>query len=138
VALESWRRWNLAARGLHALYHGSNTISTQAPYLGSRIHGPDTQVDFGRTFKPALAAILPWVSNRWLRYSSPLRWHKSTLTVAPKPTPVAQADFGRNLKPAPMAKLFVFSDFLFTLAFRKVLFIFFILRPPRMAQSRLL
>jgi hypothetical protein len=33
------------------------------------------------------------------------------LTVASKPTPVAQADFGRNLKPAPAAKLFVFSDF---------------------------
>jgi hypothetical protein len=30
---------------------------------------------------------------------------------------VAQADFGRNLKPAPTAKLFVFSDFLFALAF---------------------
>jgi hypothetical protein len=28
-----------------------------------------------------------------------------------KPTPVAQADFGRNLKPAPAAKLLVFSDF---------------------------
>jgi hypothetical protein len=26
-------------------------------------------------------------------------------------TPVAQADFGRNLKPAPAAKLLVFSDF---------------------------
>jgi hypothetical protein len=34
-----------------------------------------------------------------------------TLTVAPKPTPVAQADFGRNLKPALAEKLFVFSDF---------------------------
>jgi hypothetical protein len=33
------------------------------------------------------------------------------LTVAPKPTPVAQADFGRNLKPALAAKLLVFSDF---------------------------
>jgi hypothetical protein len=39
-------------------------------------------------------------------------------------TPVAQADFGRNIKPAPAAKLFVFSDFLFALAFRKVLFVF--------------
>jgi hypothetical protein len=37
--------------------------------------------------------------------------------VAPKPTPVAQANFGRNLKPAPAAKLFIFSDFLFALAF---------------------
>jgi hypothetical protein len=33
------------------------------------------------------------------------------LTVAPKPTPVAQADFGRNLKPALAAQLLVFSDF---------------------------
>jgi hypothetical protein len=46
------------------------------------------------------------------------------LTVASKPTPVAQADFGRNLKPAPAAKLLVFSDFSFALAFRKVLFHF--------------
>jgi hypothetical protein len=36
---------------------------------------------------------------------------------------VAQADFGRNLKPAPVAKLLVFSDF-FALAFWKVLFVF--------------
>jgi hypothetical protein len=27
----------------------------------SEIHGPGTQVDFGRTFKTALAAIVPWV-----------------------------------------------------------------------------
>jgi hypothetical protein len=46
------------------------------------------------------------------------------LTVAPKPTPVAQAYFGRNLKPAPAAKLFVFSDFSFALAFQKVLLVF--------------
>jgi hypothetical protein len=59
------------------------------------------------------------------------------LTVAPKPTPVAQADFGRNLKPALVAKLLVFSDF-FALAFQKVLFIFCILSPPRVAQIRLL
>jgi hypothetical protein len=59
------------------------------------------------------------------------------LTVAPKPTPVAQADFGHNFKPAPVAKLLVFSDF-FALAFRKVLFIFCILSAPRVAQSRLL
>jgi hypothetical protein len=37
---------------------------------------------------------------------------------------VAQADFGRNLKPAPAAKLLVFSDFFFAFAFRKVLLIF--------------
>jgi hypothetical protein len=53
-------------------------------------------------------------------------------------TPVVQADFGRNLKPALAAKLLVFSVFSFALAFRKVLFIFCILSPPRVAQSRLL
>jgi hypothetical protein len=31
------------------------------PYLGSEIHGPGTQVDSGRTFKPAPAATVPWV-----------------------------------------------------------------------------
>jgi hypothetical protein len=77
-------------------------------------------------------------SRRYRSHRSPLRWHKSTLTVASKPTPVAQADFGRNLKPAPAVKLFVFSDFSFALAFRKVLFVFCILSPPRVAQSRLL
>jgi hypothetical protein len=46
------------------------------------------------------------------------------LTVALKPTSMAQADFGRNLKPALAAKLFVFSNFSFALAFRKVLFDF--------------
>jgi hypothetical protein len=46
------------------------------------------------------------------------------LTIASKPTPVAQADFSRNLKPAPAAKLLVFSDFSFALAFWQVLFIF--------------
>jgi hypothetical protein len=53
-----------------------------------------------------------------------------------KPTPVAQADFGRNLKPAPAAKLLVFSDFLFALAFWKVLFRFLNLKStPRGAKS---
>jgi hypothetical protein len=47
------------------------------------------------------------------------------LTVAPKLTPVAQADFGRNFKPAPVAKLFTFFDFSFALAFRKVFFFIF-------------
>jgi hypothetical protein len=60
------------------------------------------------------------------------------LTVAPKPTPMAQDDFGRNLKTALVAQLLVFSDFSFALAFRKVLFVFCILSPPRVAQSRLL
>jgi hypothetical protein len=42
-----------------------------------------------------------------------------------KPTPVAQVDFNsRNLKNALVAQLFVFSDFLFALAFQKVLFVF--------------
>jgi hypothetical protein len=54
-----------------------------------------------------------------------------------KPTPVAQDDFSHNLKSAPAEKLLVFSDFLFALAFWKVLFVFCILSPPRMAQSRL-
>jgi hypothetical protein len=63
-----------------------------------------------------------------------------------KPTPVAQVDangrtqahFSRNLKLAPAAKLLVFSDFSFVLAFWKVLFVFCILSPPRVAQSQLL
>jgi hypothetical protein len=50
---------------------------------------------------------------------------------------MAQADFGRNHKPALEAKLFVFFDFSLALAFRKVLFVFSILSPPRVAQSRL-
>jgi hypothetical protein len=42
-----------------------------------------------------------------------------------KPTPVAQVDFnGHNHKPAPAAKLLIFFDFSFALAFRKVLFVF--------------
>jgi hypothetical protein len=43
---------------------------------------------------------------------------------------VAQADFSRNLKLAPAAKLFVFSDFLFALAFQKVLFVFHLKSTP--------
>jgi hypothetical protein len=58
--------------------------------------------------------------------------------VASKPTLVAQADFGRDLKPTPTVKRLVFSDFSFALAFRKVLFVFCILSPLRVAQSRLL
>jgi hypothetical protein len=30
-------------------------------YHESKIHGPGTQVDSGRTFKLALAATVPWV-----------------------------------------------------------------------------
>jgi hypothetical protein len=51
---------------------------------------------------------------------------------------MAQADFGRNLKPAPAAKLLVFSDFSFAFGFPESAFRFFILSPPRVAQSRLL
>jgi hypothetical protein len=40
---------------------GPSTLSTRAPYLRYEIYGPGTQVDFGRTFKPALAAIVSWV-----------------------------------------------------------------------------
>jgi hypothetical protein len=39
---------------------GPSTLSTRAPYLGSEIHDPGTQVNSGPTFKPALAAIIPW------------------------------------------------------------------------------
>jgi hypothetical protein len=72
--LASWQRWSLAARGLHALYHGSkypkyssrlrsqpsSTLRWQL-YLGSEIHGLGTQVDSGRTSKPAPAATVSWV-----------------------------------------------------------------------------
>jgi hypothetical protein len=51
---------------------------------------------------------------------------------------VAQADFGRNLEPAPAAKLLVFSDFFIRFGFLESNFRFFILSPPRVAQSRLL
>jgi hypothetical protein len=67
---------------------------------------------------------------------SPLRWRKSTLAVASKPTLVAQADSGRNLKPAPAAKLLVFSDFSFALAFRKVLFVFFHIKVRSTRQTK--
>jgi hypothetical protein len=33
------------------------------------------------------------------------------LTIGPKPTLSTQADFGRNLKPASVAKLLIFSVF---------------------------
>jgi hypothetical protein len=35
---------------------GPSTLSTRAPYLVSEIHGPGTQVDSGRTFKPTPVA----------------------------------------------------------------------------------
>jgi hypothetical protein len=55
--------------------------------------------------------------------------------VAPKPTPVAQADFGRNLKPAPAAKLLVSSDF-FLFGFPKNAFRFLHLKStPRGTKS---
>jgi hypothetical protein len=40
---------------------GPSTLSTRALYLGSEIYGPGTQVDSGRTFKPAPAATVPRV-----------------------------------------------------------------------------
>jgi hypothetical protein len=40
---------------------GPSTLSTHTPYLGSEIHGPGTQVDFGRTFKSTTVALVPWV-----------------------------------------------------------------------------
>jgi hypothetical protein len=76
-----------------------STSLLRQPYLRSKIHDPGTQVNFGRTFKPALAAIVPWVWNPWFRYLSPVQWHKSMLTVAPKPTPVAQPDNCAILRP---------------------------------------
>jgi hypothetical protein len=42
--------------------------------------------------------------------------------VAPKPTPVAQADFGRNLKPALVAKLLV--SLIFRFGFPESAFLF--------------
>jgi hypothetical protein len=142
---------------------GPSTLSTRAPYLGSEIHGPGTQVDSGRIFKSTPVAQARSGSNRTLGLKSMARVLKPTpvaqvdangrtqarsggnctlglksMAQVLKPTPVAQADSGRNLKPAPAAKLLVFSDFLFALAFRKVLFVFCILSPPRVAQSRLL
>jgi hypothetical protein len=50
---------------------------------------------------------------------------------------VAQVDFSRDLKPAPAAKLLIFFDFSFALAFQKVLFVFCILSLLRTAESRL-
>jgi hypothetical protein len=67
-------------------------------------------------------------SRRQRSHLSPLRWHKSTLTVTSKPTPVAQADFGRNLEPAPAAKLLVFSDFFIRFGFLESNFRFFHLK----------
>jgi hypothetical protein len=89
------------------------------PYLGSEIHGPNKQVDFGRTFKPTPVAQVDAKGRT-------------------QATPMAQADFGRNLKPAPAAKLLIFSDFSFALVFRKVLFVFCILSPPHVVKNRLL
>jgi hypothetical protein len=40
---------------------GSSTLSTRAPYLGSEIHGPGTQVDSGRTLMSTMVAPVPWV-----------------------------------------------------------------------------
>jgi hypothetical protein len=40
---------------------GPSTLSTRAPYLGSEIHGPGTQVYSGRTFKSTTVATVPLV-----------------------------------------------------------------------------
>jgi hypothetical protein len=58
---------------------GPSTLSTRAPYLGSEIHGPATQVDSGRTFKSTTVATVPWSEIHGLG---------------------TQADSGRTLKPA--------------------------------------
>jgi hypothetical protein len=83
---------------------GPSTLSTRAPYLGSEIHGPVTQVDSCRSFKTTTVATVPWVWNPWPRYTSQLRSHlqarsggncilglKSMAQVL-KPTPMAQVD----------------------------------------------
>jgi hypothetical protein len=68
-------RWNLAVSGPRVLVTMEPSctwssrsvpwvqvpLSTRAPYLGSEIHGPGTQVDSGRTFKFITVATVPWV-----------------------------------------------------------------------------
>jgi hypothetical protein len=65
------------------------------PYLGSEIHGPGTQVDFGRASKPTLVAQARSGGNRTLGLKS--------MAQVLKPTPVAQVDSGSTFKPAPAA-----------------------------------
>jgi hypothetical protein len=90
------------------------TSVAQAPSGGNCTLGLKSMA---QVLKPTSVAQARSGGNRTLGLKSmaqvpkPTRWHKSTLTVASKPTPVARADSGRNLKPAPAAKLLVFSDF---------------------------
>jgi hypothetical protein len=59
--------------------------------------------------------------------------------IAPKPTPVAQVNFNScNLKPAPAAKLLVFSDFFIRFGFPESVFRFLRLKStPRGTKSTL-
>jgi hypothetical protein len=75
---------------------GPSTLSTRAPYLGSEIHGPGTQVDSGRTFKTTPVAQARSGGNCILGLKS--------MAQVLKPTPVAQADSGRTFKPTPVAQ----------------------------------
>jgi hypothetical protein len=167
---------------------GPSTLSIRAPYLGSEIHGPGTQVDSGRTLKPTPVAQARSGGNHTLGLKSMAQVFKPTpvaqarsggnctlglksmarvLKPTPvaqvdangrtqarsggnctlglksmaqvlKPTPVAQADSGRNLKPSPAAKLLVFLIFYSLWLSGKCSFVFCILSPPHVAQSRLL
>jgi hypothetical protein len=74
---------------------GPSTLSTRASYLGSEIHGPGTQADFCRTSKPTRVAQARSGGNRTLGLKS--------MAQVLKPTPVAQVDSGRTLKPALVA-----------------------------------
>jgi hypothetical protein len=111
---------------------GPSALSTRAPYLGSEIHGPGTQVDSGRTFKSTTVAQARSGGNRTLGLKSMAQVLKPTLVAQArsggnrtlglksmaqvlKPTPVAQARSGGNctlglksmawvLKPTPVAQ----------------------------------
>jgi hypothetical protein len=57
---------------------GPSTLSTRAPYLGSKIHGPGTQVVSGHTFK--------------VHYGGTRTLGLKSMAQVLKPTPVAQVD----------------------------------------------
>jgi hypothetical protein len=78
---------------------GPSTLSTRAPYLGSEIHGPGTQVDSGRTFKSTTVATIH--KSIPVAPSSPLRWQPYLGSEIHGLG--TQADFGRTLKPARAA-----------------------------------
>jgi hypothetical protein len=73
---------------------------------------------------PVAQAHSGGTSRRQRSHPSPLRWHKPTLVAIL--SPLRRQNYSFSL---------IFS---FALAFRKVLFVFCILSPPRVAQSRLL